>query len=95
VIDSALITPLGLTATGAIMAHTPSTGQVPVAFAQYDVMLIIPGMATGDPAWIIEALPAVESPLAAQGIHGLLGRDVLDRAILIYNGSSKQFSLAY
>lgn len=94
VVDSSLITPLGLAATGAAMCHTPSTGQQAISFNQYDVMLVIPGP-TSDPAWIIEALPIMECDLSAQGIQGLIGRDVLDRAILIYNGTAKHFSIAY
>ena len=94
VVDAALISPLGLTATGATMCHTPSTGKQALPFNQYDVMVIIPGPAN-EPAWIIEALPIMECDLSVQGIQGLIGRDLLDRAILIYNGAAKTFSLAY
>jgi hypothetical protein len=94
VIDVSLIAPLGLAATGAAMCHTPSTGQQALPFNQYDVMIFIPG-APGAPAWIIEALPIMECDLSAQGIQGLIGRDILDKGILIYNGLSNQFTLAY
>ena len=63
-------------------------------FNQYDVMLIIPGPIAGF-GWVIPAIPAMESALASQGIMGLIGRDVLDRAMLIYNGPAGHFSLAY
>lgn len=79
VVDASLIAPLGLTPTGAVMCHTPSTGKSALPFNQYDVMLVIPG-SVGSPAWIIEALPVMECDLSAQGIHGLIGRDVLNRA---------------
>ncbi|HEY0746605.1 MAG TPA: hypothetical protein VGD63_07895 [Steroidobacteraceae bacterium] len=95
VVDMTLISPLGLAATGAAMCHTPSTGQQAMPFNQYDVMIWIPGASASDPAWIIEALPVMECDLSAQGIKGLIGRDVLDRSILIYNGTAKHFSLAY
>jgi len=94
VVDKTLITPLGLTATGSVMCHTPSTGPQAVPFLQYDVALIIPGPAP-QTAWIIEAVAVVESDLSAQGIHGLIGRDLLSRAILVYNGPTNHFSLAY
>lgn len=62
---------------------------------QYDVMLIIPGPSADSPAWIIPAIPVLESHLTSQGIHGLIGRDVLDKAIFVYNGPINLFSLAY
>jgi len=95
VVDASLITPLGLTPTGVAMCHTPSTGQAALPFNQYDVMLFIPGTAPGQIPWIIEALPIMECDLSAQGIQGLIGRDMLDRAVLIYNGSSKHFTISY
>jgi hypothetical protein len=95
VIDPALLAPLGLTPTGSVMCHTPSTAGAPVAFDQYDVMLVIAGSSTDSPAWIIPAIPAFESHLSSQGIHGLIGRDLLDRAILVYNGPINLVSLAY
>ena len=76
------------------MVHTPSTGGAAVPFLQYDVMLVILGAAQGQ-AWIIQALPVIESALSHQGIQGLIGRDVLDRGLLIYNGGAAQFTLAY
>lgn len=94
VIDRTLITPLGLAPTGQVMCHTPSTGAAPLPFSQYDVMLIIPGPAGALP-WIVEALPVMESHLVAQGIHGLIGRDLLDRGMLVYNGPTSHFTLAY
>ena len=77
------------------MCHTPSTGGAPVELNQYDVMLVIPGQSADNPAWIIPAIPALESHLTSQGIHGLIGRDLLDKAILVYNGPINLFSLAY
>lgn len=66
-----------------------------MAFNQYDVMLVIPAPSADSPAWIIPAIPALESHLISQGIQGLIGRDLLDRAILVYNGPINLFSLAY
>ena len=94
VIDAGLIAPLGLSPTGAVMCHTPSTGQSAIPFNQYDVMLFIPGVGS-TPGWVIGALPIMESDLSAQGIQGLIGRDVLDLSVLIYNGPAKHFTLAY
>lgn len=94
VVDASLIAPLGLQPTGAVMFHTPSTGATALPFSLYDVMLLIPGPGQGK-AWIIEALAVAECNLSAQGIQGLIGRDVLDRAMLVYNGPENHFSIAY
>jgi hypothetical protein len=94
VIDPSLIGPLGLSPTGTIMCHTPSTGGAALPFNQYDVLLFLPGPA-GGAGWLIPALPVMESALSAQGIMGLIGRDVLDRAMLVYNGPAGHFTLAY
>ena len=36
----------------------------------------------------------VEAPLGGQAIQGLIGRDVLSQAVLIYIGYANQFTLA-
>jgi hypothetical protein len=93
-IDKSLLAPLGLTPTGQMPMHTPSTGSTPIMADLYDVMLFVPG-ATGLPGWIIEAVAVTECDFSAQGIHGLIGRDILNKAILVYNGPAGQYSLAY
>lgn len=40
------------------------------------------------------ALPVIASMLAAQGIMGLLGRDVLKECLFVYNGPDNVFTLA-
>ena len=57
-------------------------------------MLFIPGPSQV-PGWTIDALPVMECDLSAQGIQGLIGRDALERAVFIYNGPTKNFTLAY
>jgi hypothetical protein len=94
-VDTTLVAPLGLAPTGSVLVHTPSTGQTPQSFNQYDVMLIIPGQTTQHAPWVIEAMPVMESDFSAQNIQGLIGRDVLARAVLIHNGPASQFTLAY
>ena len=41
------------------------------------------------------AIPICESHLSAQGIHGLLGRDVLAHGLLLYNGMTKSFTISF
>jgi hypothetical protein len=92
---SVLITRLGLTPTGSVNVNTPSTGSTPHRADQFDVALIIPA-ATGAPALVLQTIPVVSSELlGGQGFHALIGRDILDRCLFVYNGAVKLFTLAF
>lgn len=91
-VDPKLVAPLSLHPSGQVAMQTPSTNGVPVYCNQYDVAVYIPHDATG---FFIGALPILETSLASQGIDGLIGRDVIDRCTLVYNGSAGLFTLAY
>lgn len=95
VVDPGLIAPLLLTPTGAVMVQTPSTNGQPVACHQYDVSLFIPPAKPQKTGFYVEATPVTESVLRPQGIDGLIGRDVLARCVLIYNGEDGHFTLGY
>lgn len=75
--------------------HTPSTANAPIQCMQYDVSLFVPGAAQGGQAYFIDALPVVETSFAGQNIDGLIGRDVLDRCVLVYNGALGAWTLSY
>lgn len=92
-VDPTLIAALGIPPTGSIPIQTPSTQGTPCHCNQYDVMLFIPDSAQA--GHLVEAMPIIETPLSNQGIDGLIGRDVLDRCVLIYNGSNNQYTLTY
>ena len=92
-VDSTLLAPLQLQPTGSVPVHTPSTNGAPVVCNQYDVELAI-GAPNGAP-FGIPALAVTESSLITQGISGLLGRDVLSRCTLIYNGVVGLYTLCY
>lgn len=92
-IDPAAIASLGLAPTGVTQVLTPSTGTTPHQANTYDVSVWIP-CGTMMPLSIAN-LPVTESNLAAQGIQALIGRDVLGRCILVYNGQEQILSLAY
>ena len=94
VVDADVIAPLGLHATGAFMVHTPSTAGTAVALPQYDLMLYVP-VAEGSLGWLIDSLPVTASSFKGQHIDGLIGRDIIDRGLLVYNGSSGHFTLAW
>ncbi len=94
-VDPDLVSSLGLTATGAVMMETPSTAGVPVSCPLYDVAVVIPSGRATDSHFVIGALPIMETQLKAQGIDGLLGRDVLSECVLISNGPASQMVLSY
>jgi hypothetical protein len=90
---------LQLQPTGSTPMLTPSTGNTPIDADTYDVSIIVPGTVTGglpDPPLILQNVPVSASELfVAQGFHALLGRDILQRCVLMYNGAIGLFTLAY
>jgi hypothetical protein len=94
-VDPAVLTALQLSATGSVAVHTPSTGAALHYAEQYDVSLVIPGAGTHHLPLTIDAVPVIAADLAVQGIHALIGRDVLQDCILIYNGAVGEFTLAF
>jgi len=85
-VDPSVITALSLPPTGSVSMLTPSTGATPHATAQYDAALIIPPSQAGQLPLVFQTIPIVGSDLKAQGIDALLGRDILSRCVLLYNG---------
>jgi predicted aspartyl protease len=87
---------LGLTPTGTIDIVTPSTGQGVHTADTYDVDFVIAGAHQQEPPLILPNLRVAACDLfLRQGIHALIGRDILERCILVYNGSQSTFSLAF
>ena len=93
-VDPSVIAKLGITPTGTMPVHTPSTGGTPHVLNQYDVSLIIPGPLNAAPH-IVNTLPISETHLLAQGIEALLGRDILKDCLLTYNGPMGLYTLAF
>lgn len=89
-----LLAKLNLNPTGTVMCHTPSTGGTAVPMYQYDLMIYMPGQMQ-HPGWLIDALPVMGSDFSAQPIDGLIGRDIIDRGMLVYNGQAGYFTLCY
>lgn len=93
-VDPMVFQALGLQPTGSTPMLTPSTGQTPVNADTYDVGIVIPN--APNPALVITNMPVGASELfQAQGFHALVGRDILQRCVLTYNGSIALFTLAY
>lgn len=93
-VDPSLIAKLGIPASGSVAIQTPSTQGAPHQCDTYDVMLFIPA-GESQAGHFIEVMPVFETHLSGQGIDGLLGRDVLQSCVLIYNGVTNLFTLSY
>ena len=92
VVDASAITPLGIHPTGITYIHTPSTGDTPVPMQQYDVSLFLHHP---DNSKMIPNLAVTASDFSQQSIQGLLGRDVLEHCLLVYDGRANSFALAF
>lgn len=92
-LDEEVIKSLNLTPSGTTSIHTPSTTEGNSHQCnQYDVSLIIPHNALSRQ---FHAVPVVESKFSHQGIDGLLGRDVLNQCVFIYNGELGIYTLSF
>jgi hypothetical protein len=96
VVDRRVIHALGLTPTGSVPVHTPSTGLSPHTCNQYDasIWFVQPQM---QPQYHLMAMtiPVLETDFSAQTIQALIGRDLLVRCMLFYNGPTGTIALAY
>jgi hypothetical protein len=84
---------LDLQPVGTREVLTPSTGPRPHEAAEYDVSVSIahPDLEMHIPR--VLAIASVFDP--REGVQGMIGRDVLDACVLVYNGLLKTFTLAY
>lgn len=94
-VDPSVLAALGLTATGEAEIHTPSTGGVPVKTPTYDVRIAILAGRPGDLHFISETIQVTSTDMSAWGFQALIGRDILAKCILIYNGADGVFTLSY
>jgi predicted aspartyl protease len=93
-ICSTVIQALGLTPTGTIYVHTPTTGVSAVQVGTYDVGIVFTGVTPQD-VHVVPSLSATENDFTSQGIQGLLGRDILSRAHMFYNGRQNLYFLSF
>jgi predicted aspartyl protease len=94
-VEPSVFTALGLTPTGEIEIHTPSTGGIAVKTPTYDVRVGIPSARPGDLHFISDTVQIIASSLAVQGIQALIGRDILSHCTMFYNGADGFFTLSY
>jgi len=93
-VDLATLSALGLVPTGTALIHTVSTTGTPVPAALYDVSLALVHPGQQFVRWF-DAVPVMGASLAAQGIQGLVGRDILAQCLLVYDGQAGTFTLAF
>ncbi len=92
-IQRSVIGGLGLEAAGETDVYTASSGAVPITSATYKVRLFLQRVA-GD--LIASDLEVVEAEdLSGLHVDVLLGRDVLGRCLLVYNGAEKKLTIAF
>ena len=92
-VDIDILESFGLTQEGEDIVNTASSGNDPEVVPLYSVNLWIAGEQRG---LLAEDLKVAGSDkLAALQVEMLLGRDVLNQCLLIYDGSGRFFSLAY
>lgn len=94
-VDPSVLAALNLTPTGSATMITPSTGATPHQTDQFDVGLIIPGASGNQTPLVVDNIAVVASQLTNQGFQALIGRDLLKRCVLTYNGAMNLFTLAY
>lgn len=89
-IQQGLLATLGLNPVGLVPIVTPTT-TTPHPAPQYAVRLVFPQHGGG----VYDSLALTEMPLIGQNIQALLGRDVLQVGVLVYNGPMGLFTLAF
>jgi predicted aspartyl protease len=94
-IDPAVLAGLTLTPTGTIEIVTPSTGENTHTADTYDVDFTIHASMEEIPLSISNLRIASCDLFLRQGIHALIGRDILSRCMFHYNGEAGFFSLAF
>jgi len=94
-VDPGRLKSLAIPPSGVAHVQSPTTGATPTTANQYDVDIAVVLDAANGRFHYVDTLPVIESHLAAQGIDGLLGRDVLSQGLLIFNGTAKTFTLSF
>ena len=91
-----MLTTLGIPPHSTIPVLTPSTGDTPHVANVYDVAILIPGATQTDPAHILPTIAVAGCDLLqTQGYHALIGRDILSRWVVHYNGPVATFTVSY
>ena len=94
-VDPSVMKDLEIEARGKAAVHTPSTkGKAPHEANQFDVVVVIP-VSPGSPPLISGTIPVIEAELEHQGYKALIGRDILSKCLLYFDGKGKFFTLGF
>jgi hypothetical protein len=91
-LDDDIVVALGLDYSGSTLVHTPSTMGVGIQKYTYDVSVVF-GDGQKDPRTFTRELVGTE--LRSQGIDLLIGRDILAKCILNYDGPNGIFKILF
>ena len=91
-LDAQIIAQMRLLQRGTVAIHTPSTGPDLIYRDQYDATLVLGEMESPP---LAATLPVIESEFASRGFFALIGRDILCRCILTYDGPAGTFRLSW
>jgi hypothetical protein len=94
-VEKAVLDDFGLAPVGQTHVHTSTTGDAPILADTYAVLLFH-GEAGGDEnvmAWNLPVIAAED--LSRLGVQALLGRDVLARCLLVYDGCDGRVTIAF
>lgn len=103
VVDPTLVSALALTPTNFMPVHTPTTGATPQMLPVYDVQIIVMPSVTPRSMQLgpmgnmphARALSMIGTAMKHQGIDGLIGRDILENVVMVYNGHTQSFTLSW
>ena len=87
VISQGIAALLGINPVGTTLISTPSSTNV--RCNQFDVQIVFPNNVR------FQSIVITEAPLQGQHIQCLIGRNILQHGILIYNGCDNSFTLSF
>lgn len=91
-IDKDIVNQLSLQYRGYAEIHTPSTGPNVDYRGVYDATVVI-GEGLSPP--LVATLPLIECEFASRGFYALIGRDILNRCVLTFDGPAGSFHLSW
>ena len=87
VIKEGLPATLGINPVGTTLINTPSS--MGVSCNQFDIQMLFSNNVN------IPSIVVIEAPLQGQHIQCLIGRDILQHGVFIYNGCDNSFTLSF
>jgi hypothetical protein len=92
-VNDRILLNLGLQPTESTRVLTSSSAGKPETCDVYDISLEMRGK--GNAAWRSSSLAVLGRHLPNDSIEGMIGRDILDRMVLVYDGPQRMFRLHF